>query len=386
MALAAGLALVASGCAAHGITAVGATRRTEVHSVEEFLAALPESLRAHYVLLFETRSPQGGSYEAPRAILYGEDASNVVAFSERPNAIDLMFFDRDSASFVFREVTFPQIAGARSMRISEPNPERCRVCHGTPAHPLWDTYPLWPGAYGEGASGPPTPEERAAYARFERGMGAHPRYRYLRPHHESSLEAAERHYRGDAVRANNVEFGELLGALQAKAIAKELRASTNFERTRYALLYALTPRCRELDGTSSLGVLGEDAAEYAAFAAASQRANWEQAIAKRHRAHGAAALQPIAAADSTAMTRLRFVTEHELGIPTDSWTLALERGTYDYRVSDRPSASIESHLFTEIAGAGERAVELLADASDARSLCDYLAGHAREAARSARVP
>ena len=52
----------------------GIIRTVNVRSVEEMLPLLPSELRANYTLAFASRSLQGATPSAPRAILFGSDA------------------------------------------------------------------------------------------------------------------------------------------------------------------------------------------------------------------------------------------------------------------------------------------------------------------------
>ncbi len=356
------------GCGAATPSAAPLLERHDLHSVPDLLGALPESVRSQSVLLFETRSPQGASYEAPRVIFFGDDARRVFAFGGSTDSVDVMTFDDEARAFRFQEVTFPLLADVPTMSVSEPNPERCRACHGTPARPVWDTYPVWPGAYGETVRAPPSPDEVAGLAHFAEARASHPRYRFVPERTETAAAKAERRYHGEATVASNARLGELLAALDARVFARELAASPAFSAHRYGLLSALSPQCRtSADATPA----------FAAFAANTRQANTDQATYKQWRAHGAArAMTPrTGAAADAPMTRLRFLAESELGVPTRGWTLALEKGTYDFAVSDRPAESLESRLFAELAGDDTRALELAWHGIDPSALCAYLAQH-----------
>src|SRR5258708_26724816 len=125
----------------------------DIGSVEELIAALPASERSRYALVFESRSLQGASFENPRAILFGPDARLILTFNGGARqrglrSVETMEFDEGTREFRLRELLFPErAAGAVGVVISEPNPQRCARCHGTPAPPLWDSFPPWPGAY-----------------------------------------------------------------------------------------------------------------------------------------------------------------------------------------------------------------------------------------------
>src|SRR6266700_7190712 len=82
-----------------------------VGSVEELLAVLPEDLRAHYSLVFSSRSLQDASFEHPRAVLFGANAQLILTFNGDPSqhgfeALETMEFDASANRFLFREITF----------------------------------------------------------------------------------------------------------------------------------------------------------------------------------------------------------------------------------------------------------------------------------------
>jgi len=353
--------------------------RHDVQSVPELLATLPESLWSRYVLVRQSRSPQPATDQAPRAILFSEDAKLVVAFDGTSESVDVMTFDDTTRAFSFREITFPDVGGRTSMAMSEPNPARCRACHGTPARPIWDPYPLWPGTYGESDALPLPDEEQEQLARFAASRPSHPRYRFLRPpRRETRAEGTERRYLGQVELSRNAELTSLLGALNATAVAAELRASPYFDQYRYALLAALIPRCGDV-AEASLAQAGGPSQTYASFEAETRRANANQEEATRYRARGQPLSRP--PADDRAMIRLRYVAEHALGVSARSWTLALEKGSFEFTSSPGRASSFEAQLFAAIAGSDERLVGLYWQGSDTTLVCAYLGQHSRAAQR-----
>jgi hypothetical protein len=374
-AVSASLAVVACGGASgdvggpDGLPALPGSGAADVHSVAQLVAALPDPLRRRPVLLFESRSPQGATPDAPRVILASPDARQVVAFSGTRDSVDLMTFDDAAAAFVFREVTFRAGGGGPpAMQVSEANPERCRACHGTPARPIWDAYPVWPGAYGEVEGLPLSQAEHDALARFEALGRREPRYASLDVPRQTPATEAEARYTGASTSSPNARLGVALGALVAGAIARELRTAPGFEARRYALLEALSSGC-DVATTRGPG--------YAAFAFETARVNAEQAAYKSRRVHGRAAPPPGAAPGASAtdasMTRLRYVAETELGVSTRGWTMALEKGTYDFALSDRGSEGLPARLFVELAADDARAMELAWNGADRGALCEHLA-------------
>src|ERR1700756_2838222 len=160
-------------------------RTHDAGTVEELLAALPEAQRHNYALVFDSRSLQGASFENPRVILYGPDARFVLTFNGNAaqhgfRAVETLEFDSVTRAFRLRELEFPKRpGGAAAVRVSETDPARCLRCHGDPPRPVWDSFPLWPGAYGERYEARLTARERAGLGAFLALQPAHPRYRQL---------------------------------------------------------------------------------------------------------------------------------------------------------------------------------------------------------------
>ena len=203
-----------------------------IRSIEAVLPALPDSLRYRYALVVASRSLQDAGYDGPRVILFGPDARLVVTFNgDRDqrgyDALETMEFDAASGQFRFREVKFPtHPADASPVTFSEPNPSRCQRCHGTPARPVWDTQPLWPGAYGERYQASLSAEEQAGMASFLARQAADPRYqsllgvdRFANP--ETFRPSARNRYAGTPPEPPNAELSAHLESLVARSIAVE---------------------------------------------------------------------------------------------------------------------------------------------------------------------
>src|SRR5438045_2594135 len=52
--------------------------------MEDLLAALPESLRSNFLLLYKSGSMQDASFENPRAVLFDYDSNVMMAFNGHP--------------------------------------------------------------------------------------------------------------------------------------------------------------------------------------------------------------------------------------------------------------------------------------------------------------
>ena len=321
-------------------------------SVEDLIAALPEPLRAHYVLVFASRSLQGASFANPRAILFGDDARLIVSFNGDPaqrgySAIETMEFDPQTNGFVFREINF--IGGKAS--ISAPNPARCVACHGRPAHPIWDTPPTWPGSYGERYGAGLSAAEARGIRDFLALQPAHPRYRHLLGAARFAVRStyvpdSRTVYSGESVESPNAALSALLATLNVRSILSQLSRARGFESHRYVLLAAAGGNCGPLEDFYPAADRTARAAALQDFALALGTADRVQTDAKSRRSqsgtssrHGVSVLE---------LTPLRFVVEKDLHLPTQHWTLALERGTYDLSAPDG-AMTLEKALFEWVA-------------------------------------
>jgi cytochrome c553 len=300
-------------------------------SAAEVLASLPESFRSHYVLLFESRSPQAASFELPRAIVYGSDATFIVAFNGDPaehgfRSLDTMEFDRDRSEFVFREIVFPEGEPNGQTRVSTDNPPRCAECHGHPARPIWDTYPIWPGAYGEHARAPLSEAESRGLTAFETLRKENTRYSMLRDRPRSNGDAIALAYRGADRVGPNSELGALLGRWEADALARDVIGSSRFADYEYALVGSLARPCATVD---MLPAPAREALDptYVDFAAAALRSQQRHEELKAFRALSPGA--PSAASDPFELLQFRYIAERAMGLASEPWSLAFERAAYD---------------------------------------------------------
>jgi hypothetical protein len=335
-------------------TLTGLIRSNDVRTLDEALVLLPAEMRANYVLAFASRSLQEASPVAPRAILYGTDARFILSFNGDAgqrgyDAIETMQFDDRSNSFHFREISF--VAG-RGARMSEDNPARCTVCHGTPARPIWDTPPNWPGVYGERYRAGLSKAESAGMRVFLARQPRDPRYRSLLgaarfADRETYVGSAHGRYDGASSEPPNARLSMLLATLNARSIISNLSEAAAFTPHRYSLLAAAAGECGAVQSFFPAPLRVAFTQALAAYAASSAAAGVNEQTTKRLRREapadgyhgGVAASDPV---------ELRFIAEQLIGLPRQRWSLALERNTYDMAAPDGALA-LEQLLFEKIA-------------------------------------
>jgi cytochrome c553 len=368
-----------------------------IGSVEQLLAALPAAQRNRYALVFESRSLQGASLENPRVILYGPDARFIVTFNGGPaqrgfRVVETMEFDDESQEFRLRELLFPErAAGVDKVVVSEVNPERCARCHGAPAQPVWDTFPLWPGAYGEHYRANLSARERAGLSAFLALQATHPRYgellganRFADPH--TFRSSAHGQYAGIPVEPPNAELAIYLSRLQAQSITRQLVRQPAFDLYRYALLGLADNACGRLADFYPDALWRTQRHGFERFARDTSVTNARQAQLKAARAAitGGAAVAADRTPSDDALVQLRFVAESALGVATQNWTLALEKGTYDFTMPPLPAQPLREALLAELARRDTVIQDLsfYSTSSDGDRYCSYLKRRSRVALSS----
>ena len=367
-------------------------RSQSIGSVEELIAALPAAQRSRYALVFDSRSLQGATFKDPRVILYGPDARFTVTFNGDPRqrgfqTVETMEFDDDAKEFRFRELVFTaRTSDPSSLAVSEVNPDRCTRCHGTPARPVWDTHPLWPGAYGERYGATPSSKERAGLAAFLSQWATHPRYRHLLAaarfaDPETFRPRALRQYSGVPAEPPNAELALRLGELQLQSIAYRLARQPDFGAYQYVLLGVADNACGHIADFYPAALWRAQQAEFERFASSTSQANSRQAQLKAKRTTDVVSAAGGEDASANALLGLRFVAESALALPTDSWTLALERRTYDFTLPPSSTATLRAALLAQVAERDPRIRDLgsYATSSDGDRYCNYLQRRSRAA-------
>jgi hypothetical protein len=377
----------------------------QVNSVEELIPLLPVALRSRYVLVFASRSLQQSTYSAPRVILYGSNAHLVLTFngdaSQRGfNSVETLEFGQDG-QFRLREIRFPAPGSNEAVFVSEPNPPTCQGCHGSPARPVWDSWPLWPGAYGQRYGAPLSPQEHAGLEGLLARQASHPRYRHLFGIQQLADPQTFRgtrsmRYAGALREPPNAELGALLGGLAVESLVRQLSERADFGAFQYALLGLAEGDCGAVADFLPSAARGAALAGLRRLTDASVLANRRAAALKEQRlralngattAHQLRTESVNAAPPGAALVPLRLIAEAGLAMNTDTWTLALEKRTYDFTPSPGTRPTLRDALLREMVGQDPTLAELgsYATSVDGDRYCRYLQRRSQAALSSKNV-
>ena len=368
-------------------------------TIEQVLPLLPLGYRARYTLIFDSRSLHGSSFANPRALLYGDDARFIVSFNGEAaqagyRALETMEFDPARKVFNYREILFPAVSG-EPVVFSRENPPKCLKCHTTPARPIWDSFPTWPGAYGEKYRAPLSSTEAAGLESLLGNWKTHPRYRHLvaldryaRP--ETFSPSARTRYENAETESPNTELTILLARQHLAAILAEVRSQTAFSRWQYALAAALDGGCGEVSHFIPDALLNRFNESWKAFQTRTGSANRRQAIFKALRmqprggGYGGAVSSDGVVEDLAAF---RFVVEQGLGMSTRQWTMALEKDTYDFAMPGEARMELQRQFWEAFARDDPALAELrsLRQVSGGGKYCGRLEHLSREALENAPV-
>lgn len=112
-------------------------------SIDKAMAAMPERIRANWVMIHTTRSAQAASLQKPRIIMVSPDGSFLASAAtdqEKSKDFEVAVYNYEKNQWDFAGIDFTQ---------NPPKVERelCKSCHGTEPHPIWTEYPNWPAAF-----------------------------------------------------------------------------------------------------------------------------------------------------------------------------------------------------------------------------------------------
>ena len=125
------------------------------HSAREILPCLPISMRARFMLVHHSGSPQKATPLEPRAVLISTRLN--IKESNRPRMKFAATFTEQASDFEMVEADERLPVGRRlrfaklDFSTSPPHIEShsCKMCHGPTPRLIIDSYPFWKGFYGE---------------------------------------------------------------------------------------------------------------------------------------------------------------------------------------------------------------------------------------------
>jgi cytochrome c5 len=217
----------------------------ELRAPEDLIPLLPEDCRSNFNLMYQSRSLQGGDWDNPRVILdcgAGRLVLGYTGLASQANGdrVELLRFDEGQKAFFTGEITFTA-AGARI----EDSPQACIKCHGNPARPVWDSYDLWPGAYGSAGDlilvG--SEEEKHFRSFLSLHQGKDDRYRSLIGLYENRNDSNADYYISVSTLQghlpSNTRLGVDLSNLNIEHVKHQVDHAQNLAQLRYAALGAL---------------------------------------------------------------------------------------------------------------------------------------------------
>lgn len=225
-----------------------------ITTIEGFIQSLDKSLRSQYVLMHTSKSLQGASFQKPRVIMFNENAQMMLSFNgdkaqQNGNKIEMILFDKESASFSAHEIDFES---PKPLVIK--NPKTCLSCHGTDLRPNWNGYSFWEGAYGSHDSklarpvgySSIDPTEYREIQKFKKTASDHPRYKFLESLEETTtlendtIPSQDDH---DSVRMKSKSLGNLTESIMEmnnQRFQRVLRKDPRFDSFKFSVLALLS--------------------------------------------------------------------------------------------------------------------------------------------------
>ncbi|MBI3555968.1 MAG: hypothetical protein HY074_06880 [Deltaproteobacteria bacterium] len=219
----------------------------EVSGAPELMACMPASMRANYVLMYDTGSPQCASADSPRLVLFSEDGKSMVSFPGKHGApgcdaasVEFISFDSKEKRYSPAKIIFDGKNQAHFHVSPSDETGKCTQCHDKDFHPNWSSYPFWPGSYGSNHSRivPGTPEA-GYYKQFAAKAAKDPLYSQLQP--VPSLKQGQP-FSFNAESPPGEKSAKLNMAItrrNAERLVRKLKESPGYDRLKYRLLSGL---------------------------------------------------------------------------------------------------------------------------------------------------
>ena len=210
-------------------------RSRGIRSVEQFLNALPPAMRKNYALVESSGTGLRADTEFPRVILWGSDARLMIALGSHPlepqrEVLDIAQLDDATGMWIFRSLDLADDPPTLSA-----SDAACIACHGSPARPIWGTYPDWPGMFGA-VEDDLTAPQLDRVQRLYRGEGLGDRFAALSFANHPSTVGYPITLPGRAYGYANTVFNLELGPAIAEGLWKRMKASEAYRGLREEIL------------------------------------------------------------------------------------------------------------------------------------------------------
>lgn len=236
-----------------------------IQTIEEFLAKLNTNIRSQYVLMNKSLSLQSASYQKPRVIMYSDTAQMLMSFNSDNNEkngdkIEIILYDKSKAKFEAHEIAFHN-----NEFVINKNPKSCNSCHGQDLRPNWNSYSIWPGAYGENddrlyksISNTNKDEYRDDFRDFYelqiffKNHKDHPRYQYLLKldqhlylgnEHSNFTQNTPPLYKKTTIQSNS-QLTDLIFKMNTERIIRILKSNKYYNNFKYSVLLQMS-HCRK---------------------------------------------------------------------------------------------------------------------------------------------
>ena len=293
---------------------------------------------------------------APRVILFGNDAKFVMTFNGEPeqrgyNALELLEYNSSTQSFQLQEILFPHDQKTASntnsaVHFSEKNPGKCLACHGSNPRPIWDTPPLWPGAYGEKYQAHLSEQESTGLYAFLTLQPTHPRYQFLTStriyaDHGTFYPTHNSIYSASTIEPPNAQLTRLFTVLNNEKMVRQVISHPHFNDYKYALLASVSSHCSNVTDYFPAEWQNTMASTYQRFAFKTDSENHLQVQKKLERSIAGQSglthnISDVSSFDT--LLNFRFIIETGLKMSTTQWSMELEKNNTDF-TSFQPIAS-----------------------------------------------
>lgn len=130
----------------------------KVKTIDDLVPEL-KNHRKGWTAMYRSSSAQeeGASCKSPRIISFGRNGKLILGWvncknkesdAVYPDCEKLETIETNHHKSTLVEISLPGKNSSSEAKFSEPNPSRCIHCHGSPPMPIFESYNIWPGAFG----------------------------------------------------------------------------------------------------------------------------------------------------------------------------------------------------------------------------------------------